>query len=111
MKMNILLFEKIIKTDKSIELDFTKEHYKLLGEKEEDTTNLVKDIIAFSNTIRENSAFIIIGILEENGKKELLGINKPMDDKILQSKIKNKVYPRPHFKYINLSINQKYLVL
>ena len=31
MKMNIRFFEKIIKTDKSIELDFTKEHYKLLG--------------------------------------------------------------------------------
>jgi hypothetical protein len=107
MKMNIHLFEKIIKTDKSIELDFTKEHYKLLGEKEEDTTNIVKDIIAFSNTIRENSAFIIIGILEENGKKELLGINNPMDDKILQSKIKNKVYPRPRFKYINFEYQSK----
>jgi hypothetical protein len=105
--MNIILFEKIIKTDESIELDFKKEHYKLIGGKVEDTAKLVKDITAFSNTIRENSAFIIIGILEENGKKELLGINNPIDDNILQSKIKNKVYPRPHFKYINFEYQSK----
>jgi hypothetical protein len=104
---NIELFEQIISSEESIELDFKKEHYKLIGGNEVDTAKFVKDITAFSNTIRENSAFIIIGILEENGEKELFGINNPIDDNILQSKIKDKVYPRPHFKYLNFEYQSK----
>ncbi len=99
--MNKELFKNILLKEESVEIDFKKEHYKLIGGKDEDTAKFVKDIVSFSNTIRENSAFIILGVLNENDKKELLGINNPIDDNILQAKIKDKVYPRPHFKYLN----------
>ncbi len=99
--MNKELFKNILLLEESVEIDFKKEHYKLIRGNDEDTAKFVKDIVSFSNTIRKKSAFIILGVLEENGEKELLGINNPIDDNILQAKIKNKVYPRPHFKYLN----------
>jgi len=99
--MNLELFEKLLNSDESTVLDFKRESYKLINGNSSDTAKFVKDIISFSNTIRDTSSFIIIGIDEENGTKKMIGINDLIDDNILQAKIKNKVYPRPHFKYLN----------
>lgn len=105
--MDTELFKKIINSEESPVLDFKKEHYKLIGGTENDVAKFVKDIISFANTIRENTAYIIIGIEEKDGKKEFHGISDPIDDNILQSKIKDKVHPRPHFVYSNIEFENK----
>ncbi len=95
------LFESLINKSESRTLDFKQEHYKLIGGSDVDTAKFVKDIISFTNTIRETTAFIILGIAEVSEKIELKGITSPIDDNILQSKIKDKAYPRPIFSYSN----------
>lgn len=73
----------------------------------------VKDIISFSNTIRTESAFIIIGVGETDDlKKELIGIDVVIDDAELQSKVIDKVYPRPIFSFYTITLeNIKYGIL
>lgn len=92
-------FEELIKNVESTTLDFKREQYKFNNDSAYKTDEFVKDIICFSNTIRDEAAYIIIGISIENGKKGLLGINTDIDDAIFQQKIKDKVYPKPTFLY------------
>ncbi|MDF2447515.1 MAG: ATP-binding protein [Bacteroidota bacterium] len=107
MTMTKDLFEQLLSTNESWLLDFKREHYKLIGGTEDDLAKMVKDIISLSNTIRERTAYIILGIEEEGVKKHLHGINEPIDDNILQAKIKDKVSPRPHFLYCNFEYLDK----
>lgn len=105
--MDATLFQQIINSEESQLLDFKKEHYNLIGGTDIDAAKFVKDIISFANTIRTETAYIIIGIKEKGGKKEFHGISNPIDDNILQSKIKDKVAPRPHFVYSNIEFKDK----
>lgn len=105
--MDKLLFEKLIKSNESQTLDFKREHYKLIGANDDEVSKFIKDIISLSNTIRENTAYIILGVEEIGSSKNLIGISEPIDDNILQSKIKDKVYPKPHFVYFNFEYNDK----
>jgi len=59
----------------------------------------VKDILAFTNTVRDESAYIILGVKTANGKAIPIGIdeNESIDNSILQNKIKDKVDPVPNF--------------
>jgi hypothetical protein len=95
------LFTKLIQNTESSVLDFKREQYKLINDSTgEETAKFVKDMICFCNTIRENSAYIIIGIgIDGSHEKEFLGLNIHIDESIFQDKIKDKVSPRPIFKY------------
>lgn len=59
----------------------------------------IKDILSFTNTVRDESAYIILGVKTENGKAIPIGIdeNESIDNSILQNKIKDKVDPVPNF--------------
>lgn len=94
-------FKKILRKGESSVLDFKSEQYRLIGDKSgEKTAEFIKDIISFTNTIRDEPAYIIIGIEElKDGSKRLLGLNKNIDDAIFQQKIKDKVNPKPIFSY------------
>lgn len=90
-------------------LDFKASMYAVTEDKDLlNTAKLVKDIVSFSNTIRNETAYILIGISErENGFKEMIGIDKVIDDAILQDKVKDKVHPRPKFLFYTLKYNEK----
>lgn len=105
--MDITTFEHLIHSNESTSLDFKREHYKLIGSTDDDLAKFIKDIISFSNTIRETTAYIILGVEEIGTTKNLIGINNAIDDNILQAKIKDKVYPRPHFTYSNFEYIDK----
>jgi hypothetical protein len=96
--MTTEIFERLIKNPESTVLDFKEICYDFSGNKETEDAKLVKDILSFSNSIREDSAYIIVGIKEELGEKKLLGLSGFPDDSILQQKVKDKIYPRPKFK-------------
>lgn len=100
-------FEELISRPESSVLDFKADLYNFTNEKDDLTIGkFVKDVISFTNTIREESAFIIFGIKElEDNTKEKLGISKNIDDGIFQDKIKNKLYPIPKFKYFTQKVN------
>ena len=91
-------FTKLINRDESELLDFKRCHYNFESKNDEDA-KFIKDIISFTNTIRESPSFIILGIEENEGLKELCGIDNHIDESILQNKIKDKVRPIPKFNY------------
>jgi hypothetical protein len=94
-------FETLIKMPESPELDFKKDMFDLSKDDTEysKTGKIVKDIISFSNTIRVNTSYIIIGVeVNGDGTKILHGIKQGFDDAIIQDKVKDKITPVPNFK-------------
>lgn len=102
-------FKRLINTSESSILDFKTKMYDFSNDKDsKKTSKFVKDIISFSNTIRNTNSYIIIGIEElQDGKKKLHGIDNIVDDAILQDKIKNKVFPLPKFNFYTLEYDSK----
>lgn len=102
-------FENLLLQSESTILDFKKEIYSF--EKDPDnkkTAEFIKDIISFSNTIRTEKAIIILGVeLLDDGRKNLVGLSKSVDDSILQQKVKDKVIPIPAFYYKTIIHHEK----
>jgi len=94
-------FENLIGASESSVLDFKRSMYSFDNDTDlRNTAKFVKDVISFTNTIRKESSYIIIGIEERaDGTKELYGVDKFVDDSIFQNKVKDKVFPRPIFMY------------
>jgi len=103
-------FENILKNPESDILDFKKEQYDFINNSNEvNTAKFIKDIICFCNTIRTETAYIILGVsITNEGEKELIGIEKFVDDSTFQDKIKNKVTPVPNFNYSVIKFNNKF---
>jgi Putative DNA-binding domain len=97
-------FENLIGRPESSILDFKASMYDFQDDNDlRNTAKLVKDVISFVNTIRNETSYILIGIKEnEDGSKNLIGLAKQTDDALLQDKIKDKVYPRPFFNYYGI---------
>lgn len=94
------IFEKLISESESSVLDFKKTEYDFSSSAPEHKKGeFIKDIISFSNTIRKQTSYIIIGVEENNGQLILSGIDQTTDDSILQQKVKGAVFPVPTFRY------------
>lgn len=101
-------FENLISRPESTILDFKREQYKIINDESGiKTAGFVKDIISFANTIRTETAYVIIGISTDNDNKELIGIDFNIDDATFQEKIKDKVYPKPNFLYYSINYKSK----
>lgn len=107
--MTVEKFKEILDKPESTILDFKNEEYDFSrNATEAKKSEFIKDIISFSNTIRTESAYIIIGIKSfENGDKELNGVDKITDDSILQQKIKSNTIPHPIFSYSSFKFDGK----
>ena len=98
-------FKLLILRSEGETIDFKREQYDLINATEDSKAKFVKDVVSFVNTIREESAYIIIGIeLTENGKI-FHGLNKNIDDSIFQDQLKTRVYPFPNFNYTNITLD------
>jgi len=107
-------FEELINRAESHKIDFKSQQYDIIKDKTgEKTAEFIKDIISFTNTIRNESAYIILGIEElKDGTKIFHGINKHIDDETFQQKIKDKVNPKPIFSYSIFDYeNKKYGII
>ncbi len=101
-------FLELIDRPESTTLDFKRGQYKIINDNADiKTAEFIKDIISFSNTIRTETAYIILGISNENGEKELMGIDIDIDDAIFQEKVKDKVNPKPTFLYYTIKYENK----
>jgi hypothetical protein len=107
--LSLKQFESLIERPESSILDFKKEMYNFDNDPDsKKLAEFVKDIISFSNTIRKESSYIIIGIEELPDKSKIFhGLNYDIDDAILQDKVKSKVHPRPDFRYYTIIYKEK----
>ena len=96
----------LITSHESSTLDFKRKMYDFDNDSNgKKISSYVKDIISFSNTIRTESAFIIIGVGEkDDNSKEYIGLDNLIDEAILQSKVLDKVYPRPLFSFYTIEL-------
>jgi hypothetical protein len=88
-------FERLLLKNEGDTIDFKAEHYDLINSSDDSKAKFIKDIISFTNTIRNESAFIIIGIESIDSQKNLVGLNKYIDEAILQDQLKTRVFPIP----------------
>jgi hypothetical protein len=108
--ITLIEFEKLIESPETSILDFKTILYELIDDKDlKHTAKFIKDVISLANTIRNETAYIIIGIEEEKeeGNKILRGLDKNIDDAVFQDKIKDKVYPMPVFCYYTILYKEK----
>ncbi len=101
-------FENILLQSETSILDFKKKMYDFENEKQKANTDLIKDVISFTNTIRNETSYIIFGIKElEIGKLDLIGIETAVDEATLQQKVRSNVFPKPFFNYYYIHHQEK----
>ncbi|MBE7508509.1 MAG: ATP-binding protein [Planctomycetia bacterium] len=90
--MDSALFERLLYEEESTTLDFKKEQYRFVKASEDEKTELLKDILGFSNAWRRSDAYILIGVEEvRGGRANVIGIPAPdqLDDHSLQQFVNN----------------------
>jgi hypothetical protein len=104
--ISALLFEA-----ESAELDFKSEQYSFEGVDDRVKSELLKDILAFSNAWRRSDAYILIGVKEVKEVKEaesvVVGITKHIDDASLQEFVNSKTNRPVDFSYNPTSFRGK----
>ncbi|MFH1377199.1 MAG: ATP-binding protein [Planctomycetota bacterium] len=101
-------FEKWQYATESDSLDFKSEQYKFNNAKDEEKSELLKDIVAMANSWCSTDAYIVIGIEEKPEKPNgLLGITEHIDDANLQQFINSKTNRICRFEYISYTYKEK----
>ena len=92
------LLDELLNRQESNELDFKSEPYNLSNVN--GCSKFIKDIVAMANTPRSDSAYILIGVLEQSGKVvSILGVTQHPDESELGRIVSGKVEPTPRFTY------------
>jgi schlafen family protein len=98
--MNEPLLEQLLNEPESNALDFKRDQYPFNGATDEQKSELLKDILAFTNAWRRSDAFILIGV-EENrgGRSKVVGVQSHLQDHTLQQFVNSKTYRPLIFSY------------
>ena len=108
MAVNTSLIDELICEEESATLDFKNKQYLFDGANDNEKSELLKDILAFTNAWRRTDAYILIGIEEVKGKKcNVKGINNHIDDSKLQQFVNSKTQRPIHFSYQAMTYNGK----
>jgi len=96
------LFDKLLESGEGKTIDFKEKHYfekssSHQSDAKDKDSEFIKDLLAFSNTIRDESAYILIGVKEDSSTKKGIAVGIDTSDTIdssnLQSKVRSKVTP------------------
>ena len=97
--------EFLLNAGEGTALDFKREQYAFQGANNSDKSELLKDILAFANSWRENKAYILIGVDEvKGGRGKVVGITDHLDDAQLQQFANSKTQRPIDFSYNPFSI-------
>ncbi|MCY4547719.1 MAG: ATP-binding protein [Defluviicoccus sp.] len=104
------LIESLLYESEGNALDFKREQYKFNGASKDEKAELLKDILAFVNSWRRTTAYIIMGVDENKGNRgEVIGISQDLEDANLQQFVNSKTNKPVTFAYRTLSIENKTL--
>lgn len=111
--MTTELFTKLIAQEESHILDFKADNYDLLNDPDDKIlSGFIKDVISFSNSMREQPGYIITGVKSDPGMPPtLLGTTRFIDEAIIQEKVKDKIYPRPKFNVHKVEYHGKIFIV
>lgn len=101
-----LPIEKLLYEEEGTTLDFKKEEYKFCAANDYEKSELLKDILAFSNAWRRVDAYILIGVEEiKGGRSKIVGIRDELDDAQLQQFINSKTQRPIEFSYRTVMVD------
>lgn len=91
---------RLLYEDESTTLDFKQGQYAFSGATDEQKSELLKDILAFTNAWRRADAFILIGIEEvRGGTHRIVGVQQHLVDHELQQFVNGKTHRAIEFHY------------
>jgi hypothetical protein len=93
------LIEMLLYKGEGAALDYKVQQYPHDGATPDEKGELLKDILAFSNAWREETAYILIGV---SNSQEVIGLDKDLDDSRLQQFINEKTNIPVDFSYRSL---------
>jgi hypothetical protein len=98
--MNETLFEELLNEEESSVLDFKREQYAFVGASDDEKGELLKDILAFANSWRRATAYILIGVEEvKGGRSRPVGVTEHLQDNDLQQFVNSKTSRPITFSY------------
>lgn len=92
--------EELLYRGESETLDFKRDQYPFVKASDREKSELLKDILAFSNAWRQEPAFILIGVAEAKGAKStVVGVTHHLEDSDLQQFVNTKTQRPTEFSY------------
>ena len=89
-------------------LDFKREQYSFDNATGKGKSELLKDILAFTNAQRDHTAYILIGVEEvKGGRSKVVGVESHLEDANLQEFVNSKTTWPVEFSYLRLSVEGK----
>ena len=80
------LIERLLYEEESAVLDFKRDQYSFVGADDRTKSELLKDILAFANSWRRDTAYLLIGVAEKPGHRScVIGISTFLDDATVQA--------------------------
>jgi len=103
------LIQELLYRGEGSTLDYKVKQYPFSGAEDGQKSELLKDILAFANAWRTETAYILIGVKNDTG--ELVDLDEDIDDSRLQEFINSKTNHPLHFSYRSLEYSGKKLGL
>ena len=98
--MDLELLEQLLHEPESQSLDFKQAQYRFERASEQDKSELLKDVLAFVNSWRRTSAYMLIGVKEvKGGRGQVIGIADHIEDASLQQFVNSKTQRRVEISY------------
>ncbi len=100
--------ESLLFEEEDSSLDFKREQYEFEGKNDHIKSELLKDILAFSNSWARTDRYILIGVEEIKGGKSIVHeIKTDLDDATLQQFVNSKTYRPINFSYKAYNFDDK----
>ena len=92
--------ERLLYMEEGPSLDFKKEQYRFSNASDEDKSELLKDLLAFTNSNRDRTAYILVGVEEvKGGRSKVVGVETHLEDASLHQFVHSKTNRRVEFGY------------
>ena len=105
MAFDLQTLEGLIHEPEGTALDFKQEQYRFVGEDDFTKSELLKDILAFANSWRRQTAYILIGVKEvKGGRSEIIGVGCHLDDANLHQFVNSKTQRPVDFSYFQFKV-------
>lgn len=102
-----LSIEELLYEEEGATLDFKREQYAFSSSNDHQKSEILKDILAFSNAWRRVDAYILIGVEEvKGGRSKPIGILGELDDAQLQQFVNSKAQRPINFTYSTVLVDE-----
>lgn len=107
MAIDLRLLERLLHEAEGTSLDFKSAQYPFEHATDDEKSELLKDILALTNSWRRTTAYILIGVEEvKGGRSNVVGVDNHLDDASLHQFVNGKTQRPVEFSYQVISVEQ-----